>query len=80
MERTHLAYSLHTGLLVLLVALVYQFDQLNMGHITKNIPLETLGLTFSNGIFFMLYNLYYGGQIGNLGTHASFKNRYGGSK
>jgi hypothetical protein len=34
-ERTHLSYSLCTGLLVLRVALGCQFDQLNMGYILQ---------------------------------------------
>jgi hypothetical protein len=45
----------------------------------KNISLETLDLLVSNGIIFVLHNLYYIGQIDNLGIHIGPLNRDKGS-
>jgi RNA-binding protein YlmH len=48
---TYSLHFLHIDLLVLSVALRDQFDQLNMRHILqKKISLETLDVTFSDGI------------------------------
>jgi hypothetical protein len=73
-------YSLHSGLKGLRVFLRRQYKQRNISYITKNISLETLDLLVSNGIIiFMLYNLYFIGQIDNLGIRVGPLNRNGGS-
>jgi hypothetical protein len=48
-------------------------------YITKSIPLETLRCILSNGIFFVLCNLYYIDQIDDLGTCACLVNKDRGS-
>ena len=45
---------------------------------TKNISLETLDYVFSNNIIFMLYNLFYIGQIDDLGTRVGLIHPDGG--
>jgi hypothetical protein len=45
----------------------------------KKISLETLNLLVSNGIIFVLYNLYFISQIDNLGIHVGPLNRNGGT-
>ena len=45
----------------------------------KNIPLGNVASKVSNGIFFVLYNLYYVGQIDDLGTDAGSTHPTGGS-
>jgi hypothetical protein len=46
---------------------------------TKKISLETLNLLVSNGIIFVLYNLYFISQIDNLEIRVGPLNRNGGS-
>ena len=46
---------------------------------TQNISLETLDSIFSNHIIFMLYNLFYIGQIDDLGTRVGLIYPDGGS-
>jgi hypothetical protein len=45
----------------------------------KNISLKTSDVLFSNGIIFVLNNLFYASQIGYLNARASLINREGGS-
>ena len=46
---------------------------------TQNISLENSDSIFSNNIIFMLYYLYYSGQIDDLGTRAGLIHPDGGS-
>jgi hypothetical protein len=48
-------------------------------YITKSISLQTLDLLVSNGIIFVLYNLYFISQIDNLKIRVSPLNQNGGS-
>jgi hypothetical protein len=61
--RGYFLYSFHSGLKGLRVFIGCQFEQRNTRYILQKKSLKTLNLLVSNGIIFVLYNLYFINQL-----------------